>query len=822
MNDPKALRFVPEPPHAADPGSAYAGRTRYTQLEYEALLGNLPLGIAFTRERRFFLCNPKFADMFGYGPEELIGMAGDVVYASRESYQALGEIAGPMLSAGRQLDVEWEVRRKDGSTFVCRMIAKTLDPADPQQGTVWIVEDITDRRRHADEAARLLREQEATLGTASVGIVFLKDRRIVRCNRRYEEMYGYAPGELLGKPTAVLYANPADLDRAGDAYDQLRRGITARRVEQRKRKDGSVFWTRADGRAVDPQHPLAGSVWTVEDVTEQRRAEDELQRVLAEQQALLDNVVVGIAISRERKVVRCNRRFEEMFGFGAGDANGASWRQMYFTDEEFELRGQVYAELDQGRTHAREQWLRRQDGSGFWCKVSGRAVAAGDPARGYVWLAEDISERRRADEALERLVREQDAVLQNAVTGIIFVKDRRIVRCNRRFEELFGYGQGELLNGPTRFMFASDADYEAGGEPLYEPVWRGETVYIQRRHVRKDGTLIWCSLSGRAVQPGDPAQGSVWLFDDITQEHEAEERVQRALAEQELILDNASVGIAFVRNRAIQRCNRFLEDMVGAGPGELIGESTASIFASHDRLGGGRTAHLRHDPAGRHLRRRGALPPARRQHVHLPRARPAHRHRRGGAGVDLELRRRNRGARGRDEGAARARRAGSDPGQRHRRHRLRAQSRDPALQPLPRGDVRRAPRLARRPAVVDAVRERGRMEGSRAPRVRGNAGGRHPRRRRAPETRGRFHLPLLHARPAYRRGRGRAGVDLELRGRERRARSRPARAGGPRRARAHGRPSAPPSWRRRRRAPSTSPTMTPSPGCRTGACWRTG
>ena len=157
--------------------------------------------------------------------------------------------------------------------------------------------------------------------------------------------------------------------------------------------------------------------------------------------------------SRDRKVLRCNRRFEEMFGFGAGDANGASWRQMYFTDEEFELRGQVYVELDQGRTHAREQWLRRQDGSGFWCKVSGRAVAAGDPARGYVWLAEDVSERRRADEALERLVREQDAVLQNAVTGIIFVKDRRIVRCNRRFEEIFGYGAGELLNQSTRFMF---------------------------------------------------------------------------------------------------------------------------------------------------------------------------------------------------------------------------------------------------------------------------------------------------------------------------------------------------------------------------------
>ncbi len=339
------------------------------------------------------------------------------------------------------------MRRKDGSTFLCRLIAKAIDPANTQQGTVWIVEDITDRRRHADEVARLLREQEAILGTASIGIVFVKDRRIVRCNRRYEEMYGYAPGELDGKPTSMLYAEPERARRGRRrSTSSCARGQTARRVEQRRRKDGSMFWTRADGRAVDPQNPLKGSVWTVEDITEQRRAEDELQRVLAEQQALLDNVVVGIAFSRERKIVRCNRRFEEMFGFAAGEAIGASWRQMYFTEDEFEMRAQVYTELDQGRTHTREQWLRRQDGSGFWCRVAGRAVAAGDPARGHVWLIEDVSERRRADESLERLVREQDAVLQNAVTGIIFVKDRRIVRCNRRFEEIFGYGVGELLN----------------------------------------------------------------------------------------------------------------------------------------------------------------------------------------------------------------------------------------------------------------------------------------------------------------------------------------------------------------------------------------
>ena len=117
-------------------------------------------------------------------------------------------------------------------------------------------------------------------------------------------------------------------------------------------------------------------------------------------------------------------------------------------------------------------------------------------------------------------MREQDAVLQNAVTGIIFVKDRAIVRCNRRFEEIFGYGAGELINQLDALHVRHRPGVRGAGESLYEPVWRGETVYVERRHVRKDGTLIWCSISGRAVQPGDPSQGSVWLFDDITQEHE--------------------------------------------------------------------------------------------------------------------------------------------------------------------------------------------------------------------------------------------------------------------------------------------------------------
>src|SRR5437764_5035426 len=221
----------------------------------------------------------------------------------------------------------------------------------------WTVAAFTGSRRDADEIARLLSEQEAILGTAPMGIVFVKDRRIVRCNRRYEEMYGYGPGEMDGQPTTILYPGSAGFEQGGTVYEALARGETSRRIELRRRKDGSTFWNRADGRAVDPQDPHKGSVWIVEDVTEERKAAEELQRVLAEQQALLNNIVVGIQFTRERKTVRCNRRFEEMFGYAPGTAVGAPTRDCYFTEAEYEEMAQTYAELDRGQMHARETWV---------------------------------------------------------------------------------------------------------------------------------------------------------------------------------------------------------------------------------------------------------------------------------------------------------------------------------------------------------------------------------------------------------------------------------------------------------------------------------
>jgi len=570
------------PPGVESPPAGYAGRPRDAQLEYKAILANASIGIAFTRDRKFTLCNPKFAEMLGWKAEDLIGQPGEVVYPSRESYEAMGGIAVPLLGSGRQLDVEWELRRKDGSTFLARMIAKAVSPTDTQRGTVWIVEDITDSKRHADEVTRLLREQNAILDTASIGICFVRDRTIVRCNRRMEEMYGFAPGELNGKPTSTTYAADSNYALASGSHAEMARGQTHTHVMQARRRDGTVFWERSTGRAVDPGDPARGSVWLLEDITEQKRSEEELQRLLSEHQAIANNLVIGIAFLRERKIVRCNRRFEELFGYGPGEALNMSTRQYYFTDEEFEASGRFIAEIEAGKSPSMDQWLRRKDGSGFWCRRTGRALEPGNLKKGYVWLFEDITERRRADGEIQRMVREQELILDNATVGIAFVRSRTIQRCNRFLEDMVGAAPGALIGLPSSVLFASDEEWTQAGSLAHGNTAPGGTHSMEWRFKRSDGSTFLCRTRGRRIDAGGSDQEWIWSLEDVTLEREAEARVQRALAEQELILTNATVGIAFLRQRVFQRCNPRLEEMLGYGPGEMVGLSTESMFLSRE------------------------------------------------------------------------------------------------------------------------------------------------------------------------------------------------------------------------------------------------
>ncbi|MDP1899846.1 MAG: PAS domain S-box protein [Rubrivivax sp.] len=132
------------------------------RLEREAILANASIGIAVTRQQRFVLANRHFEQIYGWGQGDLVGQPGSVVWPSDADYAQVGALAAPALARGEAVEFERAGRRRDGSTFVARVRGHAIDPARPRDaGTVWIVEDVTERREFEQALARARDDAEA-------------------------------------------------------------------------------------------------------------------------------------------------------------------------------------------------------------------------------------------------------------------------------------------------------------------------------------------------------------------------------------------------------------------------------------------------------------------------------------------------------------------------------------------------------------------------------------------------------------------------------------------------------------------------------------
>ena len=132
--------------------------TERTRLEHAAILERASIGIAFTRDRVFVQANPRFESIYGWGIGELSGKPGAIVWLDDADYAEAGRLAGPLLASGRQFEIEREMRRQDGSVFWCRLIGQAVDQSHPSQGgTIWIADDVTERRR-LDQALAAARD----------------------------------------------------------------------------------------------------------------------------------------------------------------------------------------------------------------------------------------------------------------------------------------------------------------------------------------------------------------------------------------------------------------------------------------------------------------------------------------------------------------------------------------------------------------------------------------------------------------------------------------------------------------------------------------
>jgi diguanylate cyclase (GGDEF)-like protein/PAS domain S-box-containing protein len=115
-------------------------------VKMRAVMAKAPVGIAFTRNRRFELVSDEFNRLLGYEGSGLEGETGRVIYPSDEFYQGLGTRVGAAFGVGRVFSEEIEFVRRDGSRFWGQLLGAPVSPHDAGAGTIWTLGDVSEER----------------------------------------------------------------------------------------------------------------------------------------------------------------------------------------------------------------------------------------------------------------------------------------------------------------------------------------------------------------------------------------------------------------------------------------------------------------------------------------------------------------------------------------------------------------------------------------------------------------------------------------------------------------------------------------------------
>ena len=245
---------------------------RESEDRWRTLAGAALEGIMILDGRMIVDCNPQFAAMFGYRPDEIIGKIGYDFMLTAESRDAISRWRRE--GAKGTLDVTGI--RKDGTQFTAESATTTITWQGKPQSIVQL-HDITDRKM-AEQALRESEERYRTLiEHANEAIVVVQDGRICFANPKLEAITDYAQDEFTQMPF-LDFVHPDDRAMVGEQYRRRLSGepLAAPYVFRIISREGSVHWMEISASLITWNGRPADLV-LLSDITERRKAEEALR-----------------------------------------------------------------------------------------------------------------------------------------------------------------------------------------------------------------------------------------------------------------------------------------------------------------------------------------------------------------------------------------------------------------------------------------------------------------------------------------------------------------------------------------------------------------
>ncbi len=316
--------------------------------------------------------------------------------------------------------------------------------------------DVTDRVR----AEQALRESERRFRIlfehAGVGVAQIDSitGQFIQVNQKYCDIVGYTRQEMQRLDFQSI-THPDDLQADLDLMERLKNGqIPEFTLEKRYfRKDGSLVWVHLIVSPLwRPGQPLDTHIAVVHDITERKRAENELRESEKRFRVLFENAGVGVAHgdTNTGRFLKVNQKYGAILGYTRQEMENIDFPSITYPDD-LPKNLDLLEQLKRGEIpeFTMEKRYIRKDGTLVWVLLTVSPLwNPGEPPSTHITVVHDITEQKRAEYALrysEAEIRKLNRELEQRVAE----RTLQLEVANKELEA-FAYSVSHDLRAPLR------------------------------------------------------------------------------------------------------------------------------------------------------------------------------------------------------------------------------------------------------------------------------------------------------------------------------------------------------------------------------------
>ncbi|UCE26940.1 MAG: PAS domain S-box protein [Candidatus Coatesbacteria bacterium] len=591
--------------------------TREALSRFESVFENVP-NVAvqgFGPDGKIRHWNPAAEQIFDYSSTEVIGeRAETLTFLNGEDHAGFKDDLDRIFASGETGEPkEFSFARPDGGR---RWVYSQMFPVFVEGKVEEVFQmsvDITDRKQTEDVIRNAAKEWRKTFDTIPDLIAIIDDDcRILRLNKAMAEKIGVEPKEALG---AHCYEALNGADEPCDFCPHVRVPL-----DERERKIEAYFKKLDRYYEVyvspvnDAEGKRMGAVHIARDITERKRAEEALlvsEERFKELAELLPQTVFEIDI--EGNFTYVNQCGFESSGYTQKDVDkGFNAIQLFIPEDRERVKLNIEKRLRGEETEYSEYTVRRKDGSTFPVVIYSSSIIRGEKSVGLRGVAFNITERKRAEEALRESEEKYRSLFEDSPTSITLV-DRSgvIIDCNRYTEELIGYRKEGIIGK----RFEELTTLNAGDLPVlrekFGDLLKGKAVEPYELEItRKNGEKRWINVIDSLLMKDGEVTGFQIISMDVTERKRAEEALRESEERYKKISSNLPKGAVHIMDkdfRYVFSDGEVLRE-IGLPDEELAGKSIYDVLPpdiaqmvaeNYKRVIGGESVTFEGDFAGR-------------------------------------------------------------------------------------------------------------------------------------------------------------------------------------------------------------------------------